>query len=112
MMLKPAKPFSRVVGISSRTLNFDLRCEITSSVILWGNDLLLKRAKAVAFSIVFESREKLNEQGITGNMLGWIEVNGIKIVKGTYFKEGLHEWQMVPGMIMKTYKRGFEPNPK
>ena len=34
MMLKPAKPFSKVVGISSLTLYFPLRYLITSSVIL------------------------------------------------------------------------------
>ena len=48
MMLKPTKPSSKVVGISSRTLYFDLKYEITSSVMLCGNVLLLKRTKAVA----------------------------------------------------------------
>ena len=35
---------------------------MTSSVILCGKVLLLKRTKAVAFSIVLDSREKLNSR--------------------------------------------------
>ncbi|MBW3003271.1 class I SAM-dependent methyltransferase [Candidatus Woesearchaeota archaeon] len=74
---------------------------------------VLKKGGLFYYSVgspVSESREKLNEKGITGNMLGWIEVDGKKIVKGKYFKEGLYEWEMVPGMVMRTYKRGFGTN--